>query len=224
MGLLCPALPRGDGVIDRGDMEETLRLIPGVLSARIVGDAGDPVEVHVLAESGRHPKQVARDVESCLAAKFGLSIDHRRISVAQIESAPKSAMRLTLEEVAMRFRGNVAAAEVVLRLDGQRYVGRAEGTASARRRLILAAKAAVDGVTQAVGPRVDIVVEDVGRFVVSQRSVIACVVTLADARGEHTLVGSAIVRRDECEAAVRAVLAGLNRMLGLLLDEERLPA
>jgi len=223
MGLLCPALPRGDGVIDRGDMEETLRLIPGVLSARIVGDAGDPVEVHVLAESGRHPKQVARDVESCLAAKFGLSIDHRRISVAQIESAPKSAMRLTLEEVAMRFRGNVAAAEVVLRLDGQRYVGRAEVPLRAER-LILAAKAAVDGVTQAVGPRVDIVVEDVGRFVVSQRSVIACVVTLADARGEHTLVGSAMVRRDECEAAVRAVLASLDRMLGLLLDEERVPA
>lgn len=211
-------------MIDRGEMEETLRWIPGVLSARIVGDAGDPVEVHVLAESGRPPKQVARDVESCLAAKFGLTIDHRRISVAQIEPAFAREMRLTLEEVAIRYQGNVARAEVVLGLNDRRYVGRAEGTASARRRLILAAKAALDGVTQAVGEAIDIVVEDVGRFTVSQRPVIACVVTLADTRGEHALVGSAFVRRDECEAAVRAVLASLNRRLGLLLDEERVPA
>ena len=39
----------------------------------------------MLAGSGRHPKQIARDVESCLAAKFGLAVDHRRISVAQME-------------------------------------------------------------------------------------------------------------------------------------------
>ena len=72
-------------MVDRVHIEETLRLIPGVLSARVVGDAGDPSEIHVLAGSERHPKQIARDVESCLAAKFDLVVDHRKISVAQME-------------------------------------------------------------------------------------------------------------------------------------------
>ena len=105
-----------------------------------------------------------------------------------------------------------------------RFVGRAEGAASARHRLLLAAKAAVDGVLQAVSEQIDVIVEDIGRFEVGRQPVIACVVTLADANGEEPLVGSAYVRRDEAEASVRAVLAALNRRLGLRFDEAKVPA
>ena len=55
-------------------------------SARIVtNDTGGILEIHVVADTARSAKMVARDVESILVAKIGLSIDHRKISVAQVE-------------------------------------------------------------------------------------------------------------------------------------------
>ena len=55
-------------------------------SARIVtNDSGGILEIHVVADTARSAKMVARDVESILVAKIGLSIDHRKISVAQVE-------------------------------------------------------------------------------------------------------------------------------------------
>lgn len=210
-------------MVDRVQIEETLRLISGVLSARVIGDAGDPDEVHILASNKRHPKQIARDVESCLVARFGLVIDHRRISVAQLEPDPAKEMRLMLEAVTIRLQGGLARAEVALRLNETLYTGESEGPASPRHRLILAARATASGVKQAVGGRVDVIVEDIGRFEVGRLPVIACVVTLADGRKEEPLAGSAHVRRDDGEAAVRAVLSALNRRLGLMLDEARVP-
>ena len=211
-------------MVDREHIEETLALIPGVLSARVVGDAGDPSEIHILAGSERHPKQIARDVESCLAAKFDLIVDHRRISIAQMEPVQESEVRLVLESVTLKLQGNRTQAEVSLRLGESLFVGRAEGAASARHRLLLVAKAAADGVLQAISEPIAVIVEDIGRFEVGRQPVVACVVTLAEARGEEALVGSAYVRRDEAEAAVRAVLAALNRRLGLLFEEAKVPA
>jgi hypothetical protein len=62
-----------------------------VKSAKIVADgAGGILAVHVVSSSDRVAKQIARDVESVLVAKLGLAIDHRKISIAQVdeESAP----------------------------------------------------------------------------------------------------------------------------------------
>ena len=210
-------------MVDRVHVEETLKLISGVLSARVIGEAADPEEVHILADSTRHPKQIARDVETCLVARFGIVIDHRRISVAQVEPAPAAEVRLSVEAVAYRLQGRTARAEVSLRLGDAVFLGTAEGPASSRHRLRLAAEAAAAGVKQTPGGRLDVVVEDVGWFSVGHQPVIACVVTLADGRSEEPLSGSAPVRRDAVEAAARAVLSALNRRLGLLLDETHVP-
>src|SRR5690606_9587784 len=126
---------RSDEVVDRVHIEETLRLIPGVLSARVVGDAGDPAEIHILAGSERQPKQIARDVESCLAAKFNLIIDHKKISVAQAAPSEEREVRLSLEAVTLKFQRHMIHAEVALQYGDARFVGRADGAASARHRL-----------------------------------------------------------------------------------------
>ena len=64
--------------------ESLLETLNGVLSARVVARPGGPVEeVHLLTTDEIQPKQTVRNVESALQAQFGLSIDHRKISVAQ---------------------------------------------------------------------------------------------------------------------------------------------
>lgn len=206
------------GVPDRRLIEETLCQIPGVLSARVLGDEDEFAEVHVLAESGRHPKQVARDVETCLAAKFGVDLDHRRISVAQVEPAEPPDVRLRLEAVTVRLKDRAVEVCVELRLGERAFLGTASGPASARHRLLLTAEATTKAVEEAIGSAFSIIVEGASTLHVSGRPAVAVVLTVADHRGEEAHSGSAYIRRDESEAVVRATLGALNRRLGLLLE------
>lgn len=71
-------------------LEQDLLRVPGVRSARIIG--GDvPTEIHVVTTSKRSPKQVVRDVQSLAAAGFGIPIDHRIVSVVQLDDPPPPA-------------------------------------------------------------------------------------------------------------------------------------
>ncbi len=70
------------------EVERELCRIPEVRAARIVADSsGNPVEVHVLAVPGKHAKQIVRDVQSVAMATVGMDIDHRIVSVVQLEDA-----------------------------------------------------------------------------------------------------------------------------------------
>ena len=55
--------------VELQDLEREICRLPDISAARIVvGDAGQPVEVHVLALPGKHPKQVVRDIQSVALA------------------------------------------------------------------------------------------------------------------------------------------------------------
>jgi hypothetical protein len=66
------------------EAERLLASLSGVLSARIVARPGGQIEeVHVLTTEEVGAKQTVRNVESALLAHFDLTLDHRKISVAQ---------------------------------------------------------------------------------------------------------------------------------------------
>src|SRR5438876_4631911 len=73
--------------LDLTALERELCRLPEVNAARIVADdIGRPVEIHILAGSGKHAKQVARDIQSVAMASFGLELDRRIISVVQLDT------------------------------------------------------------------------------------------------------------------------------------------
>ncbi len=66
------------------EAEEFLSHLNGVLSAKIVARPGGEIdEIHVLTNDEVTPKQTVRNVESALLARFDVTLDHRKISVAQ---------------------------------------------------------------------------------------------------------------------------------------------
>jgi hypothetical protein len=72
----------------RPDLESALRQIQGVRAASVVtSGTGQPTEIHVLAAQGKAPKQIVRDVQSLAMARFDLDIDHRIVSVVQLDEA-----------------------------------------------------------------------------------------------------------------------------------------
>ncbi|MGI9627586.1 MAG: hypothetical protein ACR2QM_12170 [Longimicrobiales bacterium] len=61
-----------------------MRRLEGVISASIVVDhRGQVEEIHLLTSGLIPPKKTVRNVESALRAQFDLTVDHRKVSVAQ---------------------------------------------------------------------------------------------------------------------------------------------
>ena len=71
--------------LDVEAMERDLGRIPAVTSARVVVEGEELRELHIVCGSGRSPKLVGRDVQSLLAARWGVDVDHRKVSVVQLE-------------------------------------------------------------------------------------------------------------------------------------------
>ena len=68
------------------ELEEAIRQIPGVRAASVVTSAqAEPTEVHILASPGKAAKKVVRDVQSLALARYDIDLDHRIVSVVQIE-------------------------------------------------------------------------------------------------------------------------------------------
>src|SRR5258707_10471786 len=85
------------------ELEDELCRLGGVLAVRVVGDRnGRPIEVHVLADQSKPAKQTVRDVRAVAQTMFGLELDHRIVSVAQLDSAAEQIVEGTTATLAPR--------------------------------------------------------------------------------------------------------------------------
>lgn len=213
-----------NGRLDRETVvaiEKTMLQVPGVGSVRLVVDeAGEIQEIHALTDASRAPKQVARDFESLLLARFGVRINHRKISIAQLGDEPKPLgppPRLTIRALELRNEGLHTSVRVELADLVQVGTGTAEGPSSVTNRLRLVAAATLRALEAFTGDSVQYVLEDVRIERVARREVIVSCVSLIGPKGEESLLGTCQVGRDETEATIRATLSALNRRLGRII-------
>jgi hypothetical protein len=211
---------RGEQVIDLTSLERELSRLPDVSAARIVADdGGRPVEVHVLAATDKHPKQIVRDIQSVAMASFGIDLDRRVVSVVRLDSgaeATRAEPRTVLKAVVADQQGQRALIRVALERNEHERVGVAEGSLASTARLRLAAAATIDALCLLFpGIAVDLEMAAVLRSV--EREIAVVTVTLAVSGHEEIVTGSALVREGgDVDAIVRAVLDATNRRLPAL--------
>jgi len=211
------------------EFEDELKRLPGIIAASVVtGPDAVPNEIHVLAEPGKPPKQVVRDVQSFAMLKLGLDIDHRIVSVVQIGSddfvfdadtvgdrtdPDVAAPRPSIGSIMIRTAGTEAEALVtVAATGGHVFEGRMVGPGSAVHRCRLVAQATLRALDELLGSSAE--VESSQVVPAGAREVALTVLTVTVPRlGEQVLTGSALVRGDESEAVARSVLDALNRRL-----------
>ncbi len=213
------------------EFEDELKRLPGIIAASVVtGPDAVPNEIHVLAEPGKPPKQVVRDVQSFAMLKLGLDIDHRIVSVVQIGNDDFGVLvqhdddadqleldpnlpRPAIGSIMVRTAGNEAEALVtVAATGGHLFDGRAVGPSGAAHRCRLVAQATLNALEELLGSTAS--VESAQVVAAGARDVAMTVLTVLVPRlGEQLLTGSALVRGDESEAVARSVLDALNRRL-----------
>lgn len=225
-------------------VEQLLLGISGVESLKLVPNGhGGIDEVHVLSGTDLSPKQVVRNIESALLAEFGLQIDHRKISVAQVdepdihpepgaddeidvdptgeadelEAVDSAGMRrLLLDALEIdRRTGDRAACRVTLQDGDTTYEGEAEGPDFSRSRLDVAARAVLDALNEATMDDVTLRLEGVSRVEVQGRDAVVAVVHGQENRRTVALSGVSIIEDSPEEASVLACLHATNRWAGV---------
>jgi hypothetical protein len=209
------------------DIEAALSEVGEIKAARIVADAdGSIAEIHVLALPTKAPKQLVRDIESTLMARFGIPVDHKKISIALLgrdalkadEPAPErsSAIRPRICSINASVSGVQASASVTLEIDGKDFVGTASGAASQTGRSRLVALAALDAVSQYTEATISFALEDVAIVQLGREKVAVSCIALVSGFGEQHFSGSALVRQNDNDSIVRATLDAINRRMGFL--------
>ena len=196
--------------------QELICRLEGVQAAQVVfAENGMPCEIHVLAGPEKSSKSLVRDIQSALTAQFGVQVDHRIISVAQLSEglAPRGDYRLAHTGLEIKSAGGRVSASVTLARGCDTYTGHGESanTPFARRRCV--SEAALAAVNRAAGETCFELASVDAVTLAGQGIVVAQVYSLRDGQ---RLLGSAFLNEDPDNAAVHSVLSAVNRRLSVL--------
>lgn len=215
-------------------VERLLETVEGVDSLKIVPDGqGGIDEVHVISSSGLGAKQIVRNIESALLAQFGLQIDHRKISIAQVRSQDLAALRrekaaaesaeearaagdrrVVLEGLHVdRRAGERVLCRVQLRNGDAVHDGQAQGPDHPKARLEVAAQAVLNALLKTTEGQLGFAIEGVAQIDLFGRRLVVAVIQGSARRTRCTLPGIAEVRDSIEEAVVLACLGATNRWI-----------
>lgn len=200
----------------RTEVEATITAVPGVLGARLVPGFDRPVdEIHVVASTATNPKRAVRDVQTVMMAKYGVSTDHRVISVATLEvddvRGPDAPPRIALTRVATSLDAVRVETEVTLHDGEHSHAARADGPATRSGRHHAVARATLDALRSHLVTGTVHELERCAVVDIQGLSVAVTVVAVRGSGGANEVVGSALVRDADDQAVARSVLDALNR-------------
>ncbi len=205
------------------EYEKLIQKVKGVISAKItIGHDQTIQEIHILAGKSRSPKQIVRDIESLFMAQYGLSVDHKKISIAQLDAdanRERSPDRIVLSGLSSSINRLKADVRVSLRYGEDVFEGFSSGPRSQSSHLRIAANATLAAIQQCIKTDCYLEVEDISLVRLSNREAVVVAVSMVTMDGEELLIGTAWVRGDEQDAVAKSLLCALNRRIPVLLQD-----
>lgn len=210
-------------------MENGICTLNGVVSAHVVLslDGLEIEEVHVVATQERQPKQIVRDIESLLLNNSGIKIDHKKISIAQVniiekevdpgldDSAVKDQKFERIKFVSAKSNTYGLRWEVSVELErgGIPSAATTNGAGSRQNKSRLVAQATAEAFNNFLGENQAVSIDEVLIIEGVRHKTIIVILTLLTDRGENVLVGSSILEDDQPRAVVHATLDAINRAM-----------
>lgn len=193
------------------DLEREINRLDSVASAKVLSTGSEIDEIHVVAPHDRAPKKIVRDIESLLLVRFGIRIDHRCISIVQLENF-RTAYAQNLRPLITSVTQEDNHVQVVLTIDERVFVGRAE-LLPGQERETASARAVIHAIEQLLQtPGVLTVLKTTMAELNEQRAVLVLVRWIF-ADQQEMLLGASLVHGDIPETAARATLDAVNRRL-----------
>jgi len=189
-------------------------MLPDIINCNVIcNEEGSIEEIHVLASAGKNIKQMVRDIQSAINAKYNIAVDYKKISIAQINEADYKESRVRIESIAVKNIDNMVEAVVELAYEDKVFEGMSRKVKSKSNRVKAVAEATLDALEAYLGLEGILYLEGLESFKVSDKEVYVTLVGFSKDNTEEYLAGSSLIGPDENESAVKAVLAALNRKI-----------
>lgn len=222
---------------DPTQIDTLLETLTGVVRARVSPDENGRQlrEIHVLSDGALAPKQIVRNIETLLKTAFDLTIDHRIVSIAVLKDkaeveetsreapAPERRSRklapgLTARVVFHRLRvvqddALKCTAHVELKLGDVIFEGSHRDTDTPEARVYAAARAVIEALEYLTEKEMAFYLAGLEQMRVYEERLLVVLVEARRGRQRMRMVGTAVVKDDLHEAAVRAVLDAVNRFI-----------
>ncbi len=203
--------------LDSKKIEELVKKIQGVISTKAVIDDEKIVELHLLTDKTRNAKQISRDIQSALASELDIEIDHKVISIAQIEFNDDSFnnKRVRIKRVSKIVESNELICEVKLNLEDKEVIGTSKHKNISSRKDYSFVSATINALEKLYNFDDMIFLE--GIEVIDRHSYSVVVVLVSTIfEQEEVMSGSSVVEDDRDLALVKATLDAVNRRLNML--------
>lgn len=216
--------------VPQEEIRKTISELPDVNSCEVeFDDDGSIVAIHIYSRGKRIPKNIVRDIESALLARFGIRIDHRRVSVARgmprpepiVEAPRPRAARPRLVSVSLSMGSGWGSCGVTLERGGFEVSGEVTGVAIGAGTLRLVANATFRALEKLVSEKVAFDLLDVVRMKAGDRDTLLVLANYVSAGDVRSLAGCVQYEGNEQEAVVHATLDACNRIVEMLPQVEQ---
>lgn len=199
--------------MDFKEIEVFISQLKSVISCKIVAKDDLVEEIHILSDTERNPKQISRDIQTVLMSRFGLDIDYKKISIAQIYEKPDMSkdFRLKLKCINFTTLETMAEVKVVLENDDGDYEGNVSGINTLMNSQRLLSSATLKAVENFLGTEGHFVLEDIGIMNLAHKEIVVTAINFIADSKEQLLSGCAFINKDIREAAVKSTLDAINR-------------
>lgn len=212
----------GNPELSSSAIRDEILKIRGVMFAEVVlNDAAEIDEIHIVSGLERGAKQIARDIESLLMARYGIRVDHKAISIAQMDCVPPGESRaneprLVCDGFGVSVLQNRVQFSVTLSRNDVRVEGFSASGIDAHARSRAMAEATLDAVHKCLSREGLFSVMDVKTITIADSPVQMVCLTDSTAPQGDFLIGTALMRDDQNQSIIRATLSAINRRLKLV--------
>ncbi|ABR30153.1 hypothetical protein SU69_01480 [Thermosipho melanesiensis] len=193
-------------------IESILSKIPGVQAARVVMEEDQIVEIHIVSDDEKSPKQLVRDIETVLYASLGLKIDRKVISIAQvdlgIESSKVVPYKLTNFEVEEDKRNIKVKVEIT---HGQEmYVGEFSGPKTTKNIPLVIGNAVLRALESVHDFAISM--DDAVELKIAGKEFVVSHISKMYNQKEESIIGAAELKKNKYEAIAESVLDAFRRV------------
>lgn len=198
------------------EIEDLIKNLKSVINCRILLSDNDAIkEVHIIANESRSAKQISRDVQSILAIVYGMEIDYKKISIAQVKDTARhdNDRRLRIKAIEQTSQQSKYHVKVTLEKDQETFSGECTGMNNATLCLRLTGEAAIRAIEQYMQEEGIMSLDDIKIITIANIQTVVVALTVYSEEQSVEFCGSAILNHDSFNCVVRAVMDAINPLI-----------
>jgi len=196
------------------EIEKSINKLNGVLFSKIVlAEDQEIKEIHVITKDFCSPKKISRDIESLLIAKHNISIDYRKISIAQVRDEQDYSQRLKFLDITVSSTEENLQVIVKLENKDKIFEGKINCANWNKNREYIIARATLDAITSFLNGKIFFQVDEIRKLKIDNKEIILISINLISSQGKENLVGAALVGDDPNKTVGIAILKAINRRI-----------